>query len=57
MSQYTYKCPKEKTCAAKKHCHVLKTTEELRTTIPAVVKCPLLKKEIVVNIGKESIEK
>lgn len=57
MSQVTYKCPKEKTCAAKKHCHILKTTEELRTSIEVFVKCPMLKKEIIVNIGKESMEK
>lgn len=50
--EYHYKCPREDICSAHKHCHVLKTTEELTIVIPAIVKCPLLKKEIVVNIGK-----
>ena len=49
--EFHYKCPLESTCVAHKHCHVLKTAEELKTIIPAIVKCPAQKnKEIVVNI-------
>lgn len=51
---YHYKCPNESTCIAHKHCHVLKTTEKLKTLISAVVKCPAQKnKEIIVKIGTE----
>lgn len=52
LKEFHYKCPQEKTCAAKKHCHVLKTAEELKITITAIVKCPVQKKEIVVEIGQ-----
>lgn len=37
-------------------CHVLKTTEQLKTVIPAIVKCPAQKnKEIIVKIGAEAV--
>lgn len=50
--EFHYKCPYESTCIARKHCHVLKTTERLKTIIPAIVKCPAQKnKEIIVKIG------
>ena len=50
--EFHYKCPLESTCAVHKHCHVLKTAEQLKTVIPAIVKCPAQKnKEIVVKIG------
>ncbi len=50
--EFHYKCPLESTCVAHKHCHVLKTAEQLKIIIPAIVKCPAQKnKEIVVKIG------
>lgn len=50
--EFHYKCPLESTCVAHKHCHVLKTVEQLKIIIPAIVKCPAQKnKEIVVKIG------
>lgn len=53
--EFHYKCPLASSCIAHKHCHVLKTTEQLNTIIPAIVKCPAQKnKEIVVKIGAES---
>jgi hypothetical protein len=53
--EFHYKCPLASTCIAHKHCHVLKTAEELKTIIPAIVKCPAQKnKEIVVNIGSRA---
>lgn len=54
--EFHYKCPLESTCVAHKHCHVLKTTEQLKTVIPAIVKCPAQKnKEIIVKIGEEAV--
>lgn len=51
--EFHYKCPYESTCIAHKHCHVLKTTERLKTIITAIIKCPAQKnKEIIVKIGE-----
>jgi hypothetical protein len=55
VKEFHYKCPREDTCSAHKHCHVLKTVEALPVAIQAIVKCPLLKKEIVVKIGKTPV--
>lgn len=50
-----YRCPLESTCTGHKHCHVLKTTERLKTAIDAIVKCPVKQnEEIVVRIGPSS---
>lgn len=49
---YHYKCPYESTCKVHKHCHVLKTIEQLQNVITVLVKCPAENnKEILVNIG------
>lgn len=49
-----YKCPLASTCVGHKHCHVLKTTDRLKSAIDAIVKCPVKKNaEIVVRIGPD----
>ena len=48
---FNYKCPYEKTCQIHKHCHVIKTKQKLPVKITAIIKCPMKKQEIAVDIG------
>lgn len=50
-SSIMYKCPYEKNCTARKHCHILETTERLPTKVTVIIKCPIAHKKISVVIG------
>ena len=48
---FNYKCPLAKTCLINKHCHVIKTKQKIPVKITAIIKCPMKKQEIAVDIG------
>lgn len=53
MSTYIYKCPYEgSNCRGNKHCHILETTDKLKSKLGVIVKCPMRHGEkIFVEIG------
>ncbi len=50
---FTYKCPYEgRNCLGNKHCHILETTDELKSKLTVVIQCPVRHREkISVEIG------
>lgn len=52
LKSIEYKCPYEgPRCKLGKHCHVLETADKLPCRITVLVKCPIKKEKIPVEIG------
>lgn len=50
MDKITYKCPNEANCSLRKHCTVLKTSDELKEPMSIWIQCPEVKRD---TDGKE----
>ena len=54
---FIYKCPHEKECKIKRHCHIITTKYKLPMPLDVILKCPAEKNDIALKILPESFKK
>ena len=51
MQEIVYRCTQK--CPIKKKCFILKVQEQIKEPVKVLLKCPVVKKDILISIGGE----